>query len=120
MRNDLEVHRLQILDPATGTGTFLLEMIELIQSGFSRQAGKWRGYVKLNDRAARAQQAATPPLMIKSQPSRKPGQRTTPLDRPTHQDAAEDHESAVCKILKRMPFEGLAHGVAHYLGDSFE
>ncbi len=39
-------HRLLILDPAVGTGTFLFEVIEQIYKRFSRQKGMWSGYVK--------------------------------------------------------------------------
>lgn len=41
-----EVHRVQILDPATGTGTFLAEVIKRINSRFSGQRGLWSGYVE--------------------------------------------------------------------------
>jgi len=40
------VHRLLILDPAVGTGTFLFEVIEQIHEKFKRQKGAWSGYVK--------------------------------------------------------------------------
>ncbi|NJK44105.1 MAG: N-6 DNA methylase [Pleurocapsa sp. SU_196_0] len=40
------VHRVQILDPATGTGTFLHNVINHIYSGFSSNQGMWNGYVK--------------------------------------------------------------------------
>ena len=43
-----EVHRVQILDPATGTGTFLYETIRHIESSLSANKGSWageRGYV---------------------------------------------------------------------------
>jgi len=41
-----DVHRLLILDPAVGTGTFLFEVIEQIHEKFRRQKGAWSGYVK--------------------------------------------------------------------------
>jgi type I restriction-modification system DNA methylase subunit len=41
-----DLHRLIILDPAVGTGTFLFEAIEQIYKRFSRQKGMWSGYVK--------------------------------------------------------------------------
>ena len=43
-----EVHRVQILDPATGTGTFLYETIRHIRDGMAANRGTWageRGYV---------------------------------------------------------------------------
>lgn len=40
-----EVHRLQILDPATGTGTFLYAVIGKIREHFEGNAGAWPGYV---------------------------------------------------------------------------
>lgn len=39
------VHRVQILDPAVGTGTFLNEIVQEIHKGFSGQEGRWRSYV---------------------------------------------------------------------------
>ena len=41
-----EVHRVQILDPATGTGTFLAEVVKLIHKKFERQQGIWGKYVE--------------------------------------------------------------------------
>lgn len=41
-----EVHRVQILDPATGTGTFLAETIKHIHSKFKGMEGMWPNYVK--------------------------------------------------------------------------
>ena len=42
-----EVHRVQILDPATGTGTFLAEVIKQISSGVKDSAaGIWSAYVE--------------------------------------------------------------------------
>ncbi|HZK36903.1 MAG TPA: N-6 DNA methylase, partial [Aeromicrobium sp.] len=40
------LHRVQILDPAVGTATFLNEAIRHIHSKFENQAGMWPGYVK--------------------------------------------------------------------------
>ena len=41
-----EVHRVQILDPATGTGTFLAEVIKLVYKKFEGQQGIWSNYVE--------------------------------------------------------------------------
>jgi len=41
-----EVHRVQILDPATGTGTFLAEVVKLIHKKFEGQQGIWSNYVE--------------------------------------------------------------------------
>ncbi len=42
-----EVHRVQILDPATGTGTFLAEVIKYIYNGkFKAMQGVWSSYVE--------------------------------------------------------------------------
>lgn len=41
-----EVHRVQILDPATGTATFLAEIIKLIHKKFEGQQGVWSNYVE--------------------------------------------------------------------------
>ncbi len=40
------VHRVQILDPATGTGTFLAETIKHIHKKFVGQQGVWSNYVE--------------------------------------------------------------------------
>ncbi len=40
-----DVHRVQILDPAVGTGTFLNEVIHKIHNSFSGQEGAWPAYV---------------------------------------------------------------------------
>lgn len=40
-----ETHRLQILDPATGTGTFLHAVIQQIRQHFIGNEGVWPGYV---------------------------------------------------------------------------
>ena len=42
---DHETHRLQILDPATGTGTFLHAVIQQIRQHFAGNDGAWPGYV---------------------------------------------------------------------------
>ena len=39
-------HRLQILDPATGTGTFLAGVVRKIYSKFAGQTGVWNDYVR--------------------------------------------------------------------------
>lgn len=39
------VHEVQILDPATGTGTFLNEVIRHIHKSFEGQGGRWDSYV---------------------------------------------------------------------------
>lgn len=42
-----EVHKVQILDPATGTGTFLAKTVQLISDRVKARApGKWSGYVE--------------------------------------------------------------------------
>lgn len=41
-----EYHKVQILDPATGTGTFLSEVIQLIYKKFAGQKGIWKKYVE--------------------------------------------------------------------------
>ncbi|HSK72716.1 MAG TPA: hypothetical protein VK892_13530, partial [Pyrinomonadaceae bacterium] len=41
-----EVHRVQILDPATGTGTFLSEVVKQIYRKFEGQQGVWSSYVE--------------------------------------------------------------------------
>jgi predicted helicase len=40
------LHKVQILDPATGTGTFLNEVILHIKNQFAGQEGRWLNYVK--------------------------------------------------------------------------
>lgn len=40
-----EVHKVQILDPATGTGTFLAEIIKHVHKKFAGQQGIWSKYV---------------------------------------------------------------------------
>lgn len=41
----IEVHKVQILDPATGTGTFLAEVVRHIHKKFEGQQGIWSKYV---------------------------------------------------------------------------
>ena len=41
-----EVHKVQVLDPATGTGTFLASVVARIYEKFARQKGMWPDYVK--------------------------------------------------------------------------
>ena len=41
-----EIHKVQILDPATGTGTFLAEVIKHVHKRFKGQAGIWNSYVQ--------------------------------------------------------------------------
>jgi predicted helicase len=44
---DKEVHKVQILDPATGTGTFLAEVVKFIYNKkFAAMQGAWSGYVE--------------------------------------------------------------------------
>src|SRR5574344_428371 len=44
IKKELEVHKVQILDPATGTGTFLAETINFIKKDF--WGGSWSSYVE--------------------------------------------------------------------------
>jgi len=41
-----DVHRVQLLDPATGTGTFLAEVVKHIHRRFEGQQGIWSNYVE--------------------------------------------------------------------------
>jgi len=43
---DKEVHKLQVLDPATGTGTFLAEVIKHVHKKFKGQTGIWSSYAE--------------------------------------------------------------------------
>ena len=45
---NLKLPRVQILDPAVGTATFLNETIKFIYEGFKGQEGRWPGYVNDN------------------------------------------------------------------------
>ena len=42
----VKFHRVQILDPAVGTGTFLAETVNCIYNKFSNMQGMWQGYVE--------------------------------------------------------------------------
>ena len=44
-RKKREFYRVQILDPATGTGTFLAEIVKVIYSKFQNQPAMWQPYV---------------------------------------------------------------------------
>jgi len=46
VEEEREVHKVQILDPAAGTGTFLAEVIKQIHSKFEGQQGIWPDYVE--------------------------------------------------------------------------
>ena len=46
LKIDQEVHKVQILDPATGTGTFLAEVVKHIHKKFEGQQGIWSNYVE--------------------------------------------------------------------------
>ena len=46
VEEEREVHKVQILDPAAGTGTFLAEVIKQIHSKFEGQQGIWATYVE--------------------------------------------------------------------------
>ncbi len=45
-KTEQEVHKVQILDPATGTGTFLAEVVKHIHKNFEGQEGIWSDYVE--------------------------------------------------------------------------
>lgn len=45
-KTEKQVHKVQILDPATGTGTFLAETIKQIHTKFSSKQGIWSNYVE--------------------------------------------------------------------------
>ncbi len=45
-QTEQEVHKVQILDPGTGTGTFLAEVIKQINKKFKGQEGIWSSYVE--------------------------------------------------------------------------
>ena len=45
-RRSKEFHRVQILDPATGTGTFLAEIVKLIYDKYKDQPAVWQKYVE--------------------------------------------------------------------------
>ncbi|MBF0336768.1 MAG: N-6 DNA methylase [Nitrospirae bacterium] len=43
-----EVHKIQLLDVATGTGTFLAEIVKQVYARFKGQEGMWSAYVEQN------------------------------------------------------------------------
>lgn len=45
-QEEKQVHKVQILDPATGTGTFLAEVLKQIHTRFEGQKGVWSSYVE--------------------------------------------------------------------------
>ena len=46
-KHEKKVHKVQILDPATGTGTFLAAIVQQIyEKKFANQQGAWQGYVR--------------------------------------------------------------------------
>jgi predicted helicase len=45
LRVRADMHKVLILDPAVGTGTFMHRVIEHIYEGFKNQKGMWSGYV---------------------------------------------------------------------------
>jgi predicted helicase len=45
-QTEKEFHKVQILDPATGTGTFLAEVIKQVNKKFKGQEGIWSSYVE--------------------------------------------------------------------------
>jgi len=45
-QGQVEMHKVQILDPAAGTGTFLGEAVKLVHERFEGQAGLWQSYVE--------------------------------------------------------------------------
>ena len=47
VETEVEVHKVQILDPATGTGTFLAEVVKHIHKKFEGQQGIWSRYVTM-------------------------------------------------------------------------
>lgn len=44
-KEKVQVHRVQVLDPATGTGTFLAETVRQIKRNLGGQMGAWHSYV---------------------------------------------------------------------------
>lgn len=44
-KHSMQTHKVQILDPATGTATFLHSIIDLIYESFKGNQGMWSGYV---------------------------------------------------------------------------
>lgn len=46
VEEEKEIHKVQILDPATGTGTFLAEVVKHIYKKFEGQQGIWSNYLE--------------------------------------------------------------------------
>ncbi|MEO8886111.1 MAG: type ISP restriction/modification enzyme [Mucilaginibacter sp.] len=46
VETEIEVHKVQILDPATGTGTFLAEVVKQVYNKYKGQQGIWSSYVE--------------------------------------------------------------------------
>src|SRR5260370_16066660 len=44
-KSSLQTHKVQILDPATGTATFLHSIVDLIYESFKGNQGMWSSYV---------------------------------------------------------------------------
>lgn len=44
-KSDTGIHRVQILDPASGTGTFITEILKNVYTRFTGQKGRWPKYV---------------------------------------------------------------------------
>jgi predicted helicase len=44
-KSGMQAHKVQILDPATGTGTFLHNIVDLIHESFNGNQGMWSSYV---------------------------------------------------------------------------
>lgn len=53
-KQEVFLHRVQVLDPAVGTGTFLNEVIKYVEQSFENQKGRWPTYVT-NDLIPRIQ-----------------------------------------------------------------
>jgi len=47
-KKEAEFHKVQILDPAAGTGTFLAEVIDCVYQKFAKQKGAWPNYCSDN------------------------------------------------------------------------
>ncbi len=46
VEREVQVHKVQILDPACGTGTFLSQIIKRVYTNFHNQRGVWSSYVE--------------------------------------------------------------------------
>jgi len=46
VETEVEVHKVQILDPATGTGTFLAEVVKHVYKDFEKMQGAWSSYAE--------------------------------------------------------------------------